>query len=381
MRPPDCEVAVKTLRTESLQRGNILVRVPNWIGDAVLCLPALRALREALPEAEITLVARPWVQEIFARAEPRCRVIGYDLQGPHKGLWGRWRLASELGRKKFDAAILFQNAFDAALLAALAGIPIRAGYARHGRRLLLTHPVAVPQKGETPPHESHYYLELLRRLGVIEGYPQVREISLVKHGTAEEARHQLEKRIALLGGSIRNGQPLVGLSPGATYGTAKRWPAEQFAELAARLRHELGAACIFFGSPQESVLVDSLLPRAGKETISLAGKTSLADFLELVPGCDLYVTNDTGTMHVAAALGVPTLAIFGPTDEQATCPLGPHVQWLVGSAECRPCLLRQCPIDHRCMTSISVDRVLQAACALLTQRFPAPLAWQESDRG
>lgn len=372
---------MKTLGTEPLKQGKILVRVPNWIGDAVLCLPALRALREALPRAQIVLLARPWVRDIFASSEPSCPLIRYDAQGPHRGIFGRWRLASELRPERFDAAILFQNAFDAALLATLAGIPIRAGYARHGRRILLTHPVAVPLKGEIPPHESHYYLELLRRLGLIEGYCEAQEISLAQPERTTEARQQLEQRIAATAGSIRNGQPLVGLSPGATFGTAKRWTAERFAELASRLHHELGATCIFFGSPQESELAESLLARAGKGAVSLTGKTSLAEFLQLVPGCDLYVTNDTGTMHVAAALGVRTLAIFGPTDEQATRPLGSRIQLLVGTADCRPCLLRHCPIDHRCMTSVSVDMVFQAARGLLIQRQSAPLAWQGSPAG
>ncbi|MBI4444115.1 MAG: lipopolysaccharide heptosyltransferase II [Acidobacteria bacterium] len=372
---------MRTLRSEQLERARILVRVPNWIGDAVMCLPAIRALRKALPAAAIVLVARPWVSDIFARAEPSCRLIGYDLRGPHRGIFGRWRLAGELRQERFDAAILFQNAFDAALLAVMAGIPIRAGYARHGRKMLLTHPVAVPRKGATPRHESHYYLELLRRLRLIEGYCEVQEISLARKETATQARQQLEKRLAAMGCSIRNGAPVVGLSPGAAFGTAKRWPAERFAELALRLLKELGATCVFFGSPQESKLVESVLARVGEGAVSLAGKTSLAEFFQTVAGCDLYVTNDTGTMHVAAALGARTLAIFGPTDEQATRPLGARVQLLVGSAPCRPCLLRHCPIDHRCMTSVSVDTAFQAACSLLAQRESSPLAWQESHTG
>ncbi len=283
-------------------------------------------------------------------------------------------MAGELRREKFHAAILLQNAFDAALLAVLAGIPIRAGYARHGRRLLLTHPVEAPRRGETPLQEAHYYLELLRRLGLIEEYPEVREIHLpVPPGARANARARLEQlrkeNIAesRQAGGVESlaGKPVVGISPGAAFGTAKRWHGAQFAELARRLGHDLGAVPVFLGSKDEATLAESLLPDAGEFAVSLAGKTSLAEFMKVIPGCDLYISNDTGAMHVAAALGVPTLAIFGPTDEQATRPLGPRVQLVVGQAECRPCLLRHCPIDHRCMNSVSVEQVFDAARALL----------------
>ena len=357
---------MKLLRKDDLSQAKILIRTPNWIGDAVMCLPALRALRCTLPQAELVLAARPWVLDLFPAEELRCRTVAYDAHGAHRGVSGRWRIASELRREKFNAAILLQNAFDAALLTVLAGIPIRAGYARHGRRLLLTHPVEVPRRGETPRQEAHYYLEMLRRLELIEEYPEVREISLP---LTSGARAQARARLAQLQkenveGSIE-GKLVVGISPGAAFGTAKRWHAARFAELARRLGEDLGAIPVFFGSKDEAPLAESLLPDAGTFAFSLAGKTSLADFMSVIPGCDLYITNDTGAMHAAAALGVPTLAIFGPTDEQATRPLGARVHLVVGEADCRPCLLRHCPIDHRCMNSVSVEDVFDAARQLL----------------
>lgn len=367
---------MKLLRKDDLSQAKILIRTPNWIGDAVMCLPALRALRRALPQAELVLAARPWVLDLFPAEELRCRTVAYDAHGAHRGVGGRWRIASELRREKFHAAILLQNSFDAALLAVLAGIPIRAGYARHGRRLLLTHPVKVPRRGETPRQEAHYYLEMLRRLGLIEEYPEVREISLP---VTSGARAQARARLAQLrkesvagsmwagGANVIEGKPVVGISPGAAFGTAKRWHAARFAELARRLGEDLGAVPVFFGSKDEAPLAESLLRDAGALAFSLAGKTSLSDFMSVIPGCDLYITNDTGAMHAAAALGVPTLAIFGPTDEQATHPLGARVQLIVGKAECRPCLLRHCPIDHRCMNSVSVEAVFEAARRLLEQ--------------
>ena len=374
---------MKTLDIGQLARAKILVRAPNWIGDAVMCLPALRELRRVLPEAELVLVARPWVLDVFPTAELRCRTIAYDTRGRQAGLGGRWRFATLLRKEKFSAAILFQNALDAAVLATLSGIPIRAGYARQGRGPLLTHAAAVPRPGEIPPHEANYYLELLRRLGLISHLPEVEQILLPMPESARAAaRAQLEKLFSeqVSSSAARpmansaNGKLLVGIGAGASFGTAKRWPADRFAELALRLNRELGAASIFFGSREERPLVESLLPKAGDASISLAGKTSLEEFIRLVPGCDLYVTNDTGTMHVASALGVPTLAIFGPTDERGTRPLGPRAQVITGTAFCRPCKLRHCPIDHRCMTSISVEEVFQAARRSLSGLAPAPAA-------
>jgi heptosyltransferase-2 len=372
------------LHKMNLAQAKILIRAPNWIGDAVMCLPALHALRRALPEAELVVVARPWVLDLFSGDSLRLRKVAYDTRGAHRGVLGRWRIASELRAEKFQAAILFQNAFDAAALAVLAGIPIRAGYARHGRRILLTHPVPVPRRGETPRQEAHYYLELLCRLGLIEGYSEVRDISLpVADSARVNARARLRKLLPATVAEPLENRRLVGISPGAAYGTAKRWPAERFAELALRLSRDLGAVPVFFGSQEEAPLAESLLPKAGGAAVSLAGKTSLGEFMSLIPGCDLYISNDTGAMHVAAAFGVPTLAIFGPTDELATRPLGSHVQLIVGHAECRPCLLRHCPIDHRamnyhcCMNSVSVEAVFEAARSMLQGAQVERPAWQE----
>jgi lipopolysaccharide heptosyltransferase II len=372
---------MNTLSVGQLENAKLLVRVPNWIGDAVLCLPALRELRRVLPGAELVLAGRPWVLDVFPVDELRCRAIPYDTRREDRGVFGRWRFASKLRRENFAAAILFQNAFDAALLAAWSGIPIRAGYSRQARRPLLTHPIAVPRNGETPPHEAYYYLELLRRLGLISGFGEVEEIRLraaQRDGTA--AKHALQEFFLEkfpssrgLAARVANAELVVGIGAGASFGTAKRWPGERYSELALRLHRELGAASLFFGSGEEAPLAEALLESAGDASVSLAGKTSLQEFIRLAPACDLFITNDTGTMHVASSLGVPVLAIFGPTDERGTRPLGPRAQVITGVAECRPCKLRHCPIDHRCMTSITVDAVFQAARAILELRQPESL--------
>ncbi|MBI2815477.1 MAG: lipopolysaccharide heptosyltransferase II [Acidobacteria bacterium] len=334
-----------------------------------MCLPALQELRRVVPEAELTLVGRPWVLDIFPAAEMNCSIIPYDSRNEYRGVTGRWRFVEQLKKEAFDAAILFQNALDAAAVTAVAGIPIRAGYARHGRGPLLTHAVPPPRPAETPPHETYYYLELLRCLGMISILPRVEEIRLrAALPDRDSAKREMRNFLRL---QQSDAPLLVGFGAGASFGTAKRWPADRFAEVAARLGEETGAMSVFFGSPGERPTIESLLPKAGRSAVSLAGKTSMQDFIRLVPACDLYVTNDTGTMHVAAALGVPTLAIFGPTDEHGTRPLGPLTRVISGEAECRPCKLRHCPIDHRCMISISVETVLEAARSMMAQRLQA----------
>jgi heptosyltransferase-2 len=242
---------------------------------------------------------------------------------------------------------------------------------------LLTHAVARPPKKDDLGHEAHYYLELLRRLGLVEQYAPVNRIELPASEAARRAararfRELFEESFSSAAGFTLSAGLVVGVSPGATFGTAKRWPAGRFAEFVSRLQKEYGATCVFFGSPEERALADEVLALAGVPAISTAGRTSLSEFMQLIQGCDLFVTNDTGTMHVAAGLGVPTVAIFGPTNEKETRPLGSSVELVTGQAYCRPCKLRHCPIDHRCMTSVSVDRVLRTGLSLLTESGRIP---------
>ncbi|MEJ5367472.1 MAG: lipopolysaccharide heptosyltransferase II [Bryobacteraceae bacterium] len=326
----------------------ILIRAPNWVGDAILSLPAVEAVRARFPKAHIAILARPWVADIYNFGDFADEILLYEKRGGTDAVRERLRVAGELRKRRFDCALLLQNAFDAALLAALARIPERIGYARDGRGWLLTRPVRVPRAGEIPEHESFYYLELLRRAGWLDqlpGQPQAR-LSRIRHEP----------------------QPVIGVSPGAAYGTAKRWLPERFAAAAAALAREKQASVCVFGSAGESELCERVaeeIRTCGVEAQSLAGRTSLAEFIRLAARCMLFLTNDSGAMHVAAALGVPTVAVFGATNPQATAPLGPRVRLVREAVECSPCLLRECPIDHRCMTRVSADRVVAAALELL----------------
>lgn len=335
--------------------NNILVRTTNWVGDAVMTLPALRALRRALPEARITLLTKHWVSAVFEREGVADRILFYEPGRPKIAGWRK--AAAALRAERFDAALLLPNAFEAALVARWAGIPLRAGYARDGRSVLLTHPVAVPGRFDIPAHECYYYLELLRRLGIIAELPEVREIVLDHAPPRDRGR----RRLAELGLRVEEGSAIVGINAGAAFGTAKRWPAERFAAVGRELAGR-GARLVLFGAAAERPLAEALEREIGPRAFSTAGRTSLADFLEVVAGCDLFLTNDTGTMHLAAAARVPVVAVFGPTDDVATPPLGHFVRIVKNPVGCSPCKLRHCPLDHRCMLGVSVEQVL-AACA------------------
>ena len=327
------------------------MRATNWLGDAVMSLPAIRAIRQIFPHAHIALVARPWVADLYAREGSIDRIIPYTAQ---KGIAAKRAFAAQLRRERFDAAILLQNAFDAALLAWLAGIPTRIGYNRDGRGLLLTQAIPVPEPGDIPRHQRFYYMELLRRAGMIEGFY---DIGAIRLEGIDEARAAGAVHLARLGiaGSV------VGVSPGAAYGNAKRWIPERFAAVAQSLAP---SAVLLFGSAGERPLCESVadsLRRGGIETRNLAGETTLREFIDLAAACRLFLTNDSGAMHVSSALGVPTVAVFGATDDTTTGPTGPLARVVREHAECSPCLLRECPIDHRCMTAVTVERTAAVA--------------------
>ena len=348
--------------------SKVLVRATNWLGDAVMSLPAIRAIRGIFPHAHLAVLARPWIADLYARETSIDRVIPYpDV----KGLRARREFAARLRAERFDGAILLQNAFDAALIVWLAGIPERIGYARDGRGMLLTQAIAVPEPGDIPRHQRFYYLELLRRAGMMERFPNCDAIRLDGLAAAREAG------LARLG-ELGIHAPVVGISPGAAYGNAKRWLPERFAE-SAELLHEAGhpsarSTFLIFGSASERPLcgtVAGLLSQAGVAVRNLAGETSLREFIDLAAACRLFLTNDSGAMHVASALAVPTVTVFGATDDTTTGPTGPLARIVREHAECSPCLLRECPIDHRCMTRVSSRRVALVAEQLLEESAAA----------
>ena len=350
----------------------LLVRTTNWLGDAVMSIPALREIRGAFPGWEITLLARPWVADLYAREDFRDHILRYENNGCHRGLFGKRKLTAQLRQTRFDCAILLQNAFDAALVAWLARIPRRIGYARDARGLLLTDAIALPPKGRLPAHERFYYLELLRRTGLIEQLPDCPDIRLSGAARAAESGRQEWKRRKL------SAKRWIGVSPGAAYGGAKRWAPERFAEAAAALASELDAGIAVFGSKAEAELCGWIADRTGPQAHNLAGTTSLAEFIDLAATCTVYLTNDSGPMHVAAALGIPTVAVFGATDHIATGPVSERARVVREPVDCSPCLLRECPIDHRCMERVTSSKVVDEALSLLLNARVKPSGPQPS---
>src|ERR1700730_2232523 len=284
-----------------------------------MALPALRAVRARFPEARIAIVARPYVADIY-RGQKICdELISYDPKGAHAGLSGRERLVQRLRGLKFDVALLLQNALDAAWLAWRAAIPERIGYARDGRSLLLTKKIAVPNRGEVPAHEQFYYLELLRRAGRINSLPGESFITL---DVSEEHRRHAEEALASAG--TRRNVLRIAIGAGASYGSAKCWPPERFADFVNRFRLHTHADVILFGTATEQKVSDAIAAGIKGPSISLVGKTAIADLPALVSRCQLFVGNDSGAMHVAAAVGLPVAWIFGPADPHGTAPITPR---------------------------------------------------------
>lgn len=331
-----------------------------------MSLPALAAIRDRFPEAHIAVLARPWVAGLYHHEPFADEIIPYQpaafRQGSLVRAWrDRMNVAARLREGNFDSALLLQNAFDAALITALAGIPERIGYARDMRSPLLTHPIERPRAGTIPAHESFYYMELLRRAGWLERLP---ESLVVELRSAPRARAAGLKRFAAEG--IVN--PVIGVSPGAAFGSAKRWLPERFAESACTLAARMNAVVALHGSASERELCESvkvLIAACGIPCVNYAGQTTLEEFIERAAASALFLSNDSGAMHVASALGVPTVAVFGATNPLTTGPAGRLTQIVRHPVECSPCLLRECPIDHRCMTSISHEIVSKSAIDLL----------------
>ncbi|MDA8165176.1 MAG: lipopolysaccharide heptosyltransferase II [Desulfobacteraceae bacterium] len=336
-----------------LRPRNILLRSTNWIGDAIMTTPAVRTIRRNFPEARIAILAKPWVADVFAASPHVDEVILYRSDGPHRGIHGLWQLAAELRARRFDMALLLQNAFEAALLARLARIPVRAGYRRDARSWLLTHPVTIrPQVRKI--HQVHYYQDLLRQLGLTLG-PDELHLELPR---------PLRRRAKELAASLGN-RPLIGLNPGAAYGPAKCWPARKYGELACRLHEQLGATLLVFGTAGDAGVAAEIKGRLPGHVVDLAGKTKLDEAMALIEVCDAFVTNDSGLMHVAAALRTPLTAIFGSTDAVATGPHSLRAVVIQKDLPCRPCLKPECKEDFACMEGIGVEEVLAAVLRLL----------------
>ena len=341
----------------------ILVRGPNWLGDAVMCEPALRGLQRLFPDAQIALLVKPAVADLFAGHPVLTRVLIYDSNGKHAGLPGKWLLAGQLRQQGFDLSILFQNAFEAAFLTCLAGVRRRYGYATDGRSLLLSDPVAPPDR-RAFVHQVQYYWDLLKPLGLT-GDPPAPELVVFPEEEQAMARRFSE-------GGLDASDVVIGINPGSTYGGAKRWLPERFAEATERLcrtlceAREQQVSVVILGAKGEERLGREIAARLSPRSLVLSGATTIRELMAAVKRCAILLTNDTGPMHIASAFKVPVVAIFGPTDWRTTSPFGDAHAIVRQPVDCAPCLLRECPIDHRCMTRVSVEQVYEASLTSLS---------------
>jgi lipopolysaccharide heptosyltransferase II len=319
----------------------LLVFAPNWLGDAVMALPALSDLRVHLPEASIDVAARPPVAPLFTMVPTVNAVVTLD------------RHLDRLRRGQYEAALLLTNSFNTARVAWRAAIPERWGYRRDFRTLLLTKSVTPP----TRVHQTEYYRHLVRALGLGDDSPLEPRIELTES-------HR-EAGAALLAEQGYSGRlPLVAVAPGSAAGGAKRWPASSFAALIDGLMND-GLRSVLIGAPADCAAAAEVVMAAQSSPapLNLVGRTDLPTLAGVLAKCHSLVTNDSGAMHFAAALGLPVIAMFGPTREHETHPGGRHHAVLTHDVWCRPCMLKECPLTHRCMTGITVRDVLAATRA------------------
>ena len=335
---------------------NIIVRMPNWIGDLVMATPVLADLRKQFPDASITAMCRapladllredPHIDELFSFSRPPNRFLRRE---EHRNI------VEKIRDGRFDVGILLTNSFSSAWFFRLGQVKRRIGFAKHWRSFLLTDPLKMPQKGEE--HEVLTYKKLLAPLGI--------EMSTTAPQLFIRPEELVASRKLLVqqGYNVKN--VLIGINVGAAYGSAKCWPIERFREVANRLLKDERVSVLFFGDATTAALVREICFGLPKRALNLAGITTLRELVCLIQDCRILLTNDSGPMHIAAALKVPLVALFGSTDERATGPYGQPEAVIHKHPSCSPCFKRECPIDFRCMKEISVDEVVEKVRELL----------------
>jgi lipopolysaccharide heptosyltransferase II len=323
-----------------LKPFRILIRSSNWLGDAVMSVPAVRAIKDGRPDVHLTIAAPEKIAPMWKLIAEVDAIISLQAGS----LLSVVRLLRQ--QMPFDVAILFPNSLRVALESWMGGIPRRVGYRGHWRSWFVNQIVRKPRKPRPPEHHSLRFLRIARDCGAetsnIE-FPKLNQTSNIKH------------------------QPLLGLCPGAEYGPAKRWLPERFAEAAAKISAQSSAQWILLGTKNDAAIGQQIAAAIGDHCVNRIGQTTLEQLIDELRQCRLLLTNDTGTMHLAALLGVPVVAIFGSTEPRLTGPLGNGHIILRHHVECSPCFLRECPIDFRCMKAVSADEVAAAVLAMLAK--------------
>jgi heptosyltransferase II len=328
-----------------LKPFRILIRSGNWLGDAVMSAPAVRAIKNGRPDAHITIAAPSKIAPVWKLIPEVDEIIAF----PSNSLLAARRLIRR--QPYFDSAILFPNSLRVALETRLSGVPRRVGYPGHSRRWLLNQLVREPLKPGPLKHQSNRYLQIARECGAKISNIEYRisNAQVLNINRTPNSKHQI----------------FLGLCPGAEYGAAKRWLPERFAEVAAAVAAKLQVQWILLGTVQDAAIGEQIYKALGDCCSNRIGQTTLDQLIDELSKCRLLLTNDTGTMHLAALLGVPVVAIFGSTEPHLTGPLGEDHVVLRHHVECSPCFLRRCPIDFRCMKAISVQEATDAVMSIL----------------
>ncbi|MFH2092445.1 MAG: lipopolysaccharide heptosyltransferase II [Pseudomonadota bacterium] len=343
--------------------ARILIRAANWVGDAIMTTPVVRAVRKNYPKAQITVLAKPWVIPVYENNPYIDHIMVYESNGRHKRGWGTFRLARDLQDCRFDLAILMQNAFEAGLIAFLGKVKERLGYNTDARGFLLNRSIKM-DPALKKKHLIEYYIGILHGAGLKD---DGRHMDLFWAQPDQQFAQNLLRQ-----NRLDPSRPVIGINPGATGGTAKQWFPERYAQLCKQLARQHQTRILIFGGPADVRLGDYISDLSDGCCIHIAGKTSLGQAFALIKKCDLFVTNDSGLMHAAAALNVNQVAVIGSTDHIATCAASERAVMVRVPVHCSPCLKDVCPADHECMDRISVDMVMETCKSLLNQNYGKP---------
>jgi heptosyltransferase-2 len=339
----------------------IIVRGANWIGDAVMSVPALRALRRTFPDANITLHTKPWAEGIFHDADFIDRILTVEAGSSFRDTL---REARRVSAGDYDLSILFTNSFQTAAVSRIAGVKKRLGYSREGRGVLLTDPIKPPP-WEHERHQSFYYLHLIAELARRSGKEFLPITKSGDDALQVNNERRMNARSLLEEAGVDFAKPTIGFGAGSTNSAAKRWGEAKYADLATKLAGDLGANIVLLGAKNETDVSSQVAALSSAELIDLTGSTDLAMATAMLSELDLFVSNDMGLAHISAAVGTKTLVIFGPTNDETTRPLGEHAGIIRHPVECSPCMLRECPIDHRCMTRIEPNEVFRKVLEMM----------------
>lgn len=318
-----------------------------------MSLPAMRAVRHAWPDAHLAILVKRELAGFFDGAEWVDEVIGYRLNRGLRGLPDRRAIVGDLRRRNFDLAVLMPNSFDSAVWVTAAGIRNRAGFIRDARGAMLTHK-ALPPRDALDGHQARYWLAMVRETMGVSG--DSNDFALTPSEPNVSKLHDWLKAHRK-----RSSSPLVALAPAAAYGPAKEWPASNFAAAIDLLDSRIGAECVLVGAPSERARCEEVARLGHGSTIIAAGETGIGELIALLARCAGFIGNDSGVMHVASALGIPTVGIFGSTNPLRTGPLGKSSRVLWRQLECSPCLARTCRFGHYdCLTQVTANEAVDA---------------------